>query len=191
MRAPVFKSTTNCLSSPPAGLPVKIVTVGWSPLNCMVILSMGAPPADADTVVSARASGSDQSFGGEASVTGLTRSRVASRKASSAPKNSVKAKMAPVHDAKSRKRDAGKPIQRCHLRQNCRVTERSPESVRMLIALVIRQQSSKRFRLRALDGMWRGNRRQQLRRGNCGIHAERPGPSLLNQQRRAIGGPYQ
>src|SRR4051812_42894524 len=46
------------------------------------------------------------------------RSRVASRRDSSSPKNSVKATRKPVTAAKNRKIAAGKPIQRCHLRQN-------------------------------------------------------------------------
>src|SRR4051794_22732968 len=92
----------------------------------MVILSIGAPLAVAARVLTARARGSDQSAAGELIDTGLTRSRVASRSASSAPKNSVNARMAPVHDAKRRKIAAGNPIHRCHFRQNNRVTQRSP-----------------------------------------------------------------
>src|SRR5262245_3385716 len=86
---------------------------------------MGADPVLAATVASAAPIGPDQSFAGDVVVTGLTRRRIASRNASSSPKNSVKARINPVVAANSRNKDAGNPIHRCHLRQNARFT-RSP-----------------------------------------------------------------
>src|SRR4051812_5025991 len=61
--------------------------------------------------------GSVHADGADADVTGLTRLRVASRSASSAPKNSVKARTNPVIEANSRNSVAGKAIQRCHFLQ--------------------------------------------------------------------------
>src|ERR1044071_7404638 len=83
----------------------------------MVTLSIGAPGAESLTTVMARPRGSAQSAAGEAEVTGLMRSLVRSRRASSAPKNSVFASHRPVPAAQMRKIVAGKATQRCHLRQ--------------------------------------------------------------------------
>jgi hypothetical protein len=66
----------------------------------------------------ARAIGSCQLAPGESVLTGLTRSRVASRSASSSPKNSVIATMTPVIAAKRRNAAARNAIYWCHLRQN-------------------------------------------------------------------------
>src|SRR6266404_828504 len=67
-------------------------------------------------------SGSVHDAAAERIVTGLTKARVASRKASSSPKNSVKATRTPVTAAKRRKSAAGKPIHRCHLRKKAGFT---------------------------------------------------------------------
>lgn len=66
----------------------------------------------------ALASGSVHASGADDVDTGLTRSRVASRRASASPKNSLKATSMPVIEANNRKAAAGKPIHRCHLRHH-------------------------------------------------------------------------
>src|SRR3954462_13351353 len=78
---------------------------------------MGAFGDFAFTAASAFPTGSPQAVAGDDTDTGLTRSRVFSRSASAAPKNSVNARIIPVTETQSRKRVAGKAIQRCHLRQ--------------------------------------------------------------------------
>src|SRR4051812_36274739 len=79
---------------------------------------MGTSPAAARTDARAFATPALQLSDGLAAVTGLTRSRVASRRASSSPKNSVTATATPVKAAQARKMEAGQPIQRCQRRQN-------------------------------------------------------------------------
>src|SRR2546423_13507561 len=78
---------------------------------------MGAAGALAFTAVRARATGSLQFVAGDAVVVELTKARVASRSASSAPKNSVKPTTTPVIDAQSKNSVAGKAVHRCHFRQ--------------------------------------------------------------------------
>ena len=87
-------------------------------MNCTVILSIGAPGARCCAAAIALAIDSDHAVDGDDVETGLVRSRVASRKASSAPKNSVVATRKPVVAANNKNSAAGKPIQRCHRRHH-------------------------------------------------------------------------